>query len=681
VTSLRLTSDVTAADPTAEVESASKGSPGGRRIGRTFLLALLLVAGALMVSAAVELVLRYRENVDAVVGLQQEMAQGAAFKIRQFIGDIEKSMRSSALSAEAVATGRLSGSFRFELLKLLKTTPAVSSAAALDRRGQEVAKVSREELVDEDDLRNQSSSIPFVRAHKGQNYFGRLYFVRDSEPYMQIAVPIEWFVDEVEGVLVAEVSLRYMWDVISEITVGRSGYAYVVSHDGDLIAHPDISLVLQRQNINNLPQVRSAIVGEPIPFEMHPGLLGEEVLATHAPVRDLAWSVIVEQPAREAYSPLLASILRTSLFSLIALAMAFLVSLLISRKVVRPLAVLREGAKRIGAGEFGHRIEISSGDEFRDVASEFNHMAARLHESYATLEQRVADRTHELSEALENLKTLHARVQSQAEELAETNRTLEARVAEQVDAVERAGQLRRFLSPQLADAILQQEGSHILESHRREITVVFCDLRGFTGFSQTVEPEDVMQLLADYHAALGGLIHKHEGTLERFLGDGLMVLFNDPVPCPNPAERAVRMAVEMRALVGEVTDGWTKGGYELGFGIGIAQGFATLGRIGFEGRYDYASVGSVSNLASRLCDEAEAKQILLPQRLVPQIEPLAVIEPVGTRAFKGFQNPISVYNVVRLKDGHDPASRVKSSNRGQGQRAIRGALSPDRQRS
>ena len=151
-------------------------------------------------------------------------------------------------------------------------------------------------------------------------------------------------------------------------------------------------------------------------------------------------------------------------------------------------------------------------------------------------------------------------VQSQAEELAESNRTLETRVAEQVDAVERAGQLRRFLSPQLADAILQQGGSDILESHRREITVVFCDLRGFTGFSQTVEPEDVMQLLADYHAALGGLIHKHEGTLERFLGDGLMVLFNDPVPCPNPAERAVRMAVGMRALVGEVTDGWTKGG-------------------------------------------------------------------------------------------------------------------------
>jgi adenylate cyclase len=575
-------------------------------------------AGALMVSAAVELVLRYRENVDAVVALQQEMAQGAAFKIRQFIGDIEKSMRSSALSAEAVATGRLSGSFRFELLKLLKTTPAVSSATALDRRGSEVAKVSREELILEDDLRDQASSIAFQRMHKGLNYFGRLYFVRNSEPYMQIAVPIEWFVDEVEGVLVAEVSLRYMWDVISEIRVGQSGYAYVVSQDGDLIAHPDISLVLQRRNIADFPQVKAVIAGESIPFEAHPSLLGGEVLATNAPIPDLGWSVIVEQPTREAYAPLRASILRTALFSLIALAMAFLVSLLISRRVVRPLDVLREGAKRIGAGEFDHRIEISSGDEFEEVAGEFNQMAARLHEIYATLERRVAERTCELKEALEDLKTLHARVQSQAAELAESNRTLEARVAEQVDVVERAGQLRRFLSPQLADAILQQGGSHILESHRREITVVFCDLRGFTGFSQTVEPEDVMHLLADYHAALGGLIHKHEGTLERFLCDGVLVLFNDPVPCPNPAERAVRMAVEMRGLVGEVTDGWTKGGFELGFGVGIAQGFATLGRIGFEGRYDYASVGGVSNLASRLCDEAETgrsscRSVLLPR--------------------------------------------------------------------
>ncbi len=613
-------------------------------------MALILVGGGLIASAAVELVFRYRENVDAIAVLQKEIAQGAAFKIRQFIDDIEKSMRSSAQSAEAVSTG-LSKSFRFELLKLLKTTPAVTTAVALDRDGLEVVKVSREELVVGDDLRNQSSSIAFQRARTGRDYFGRLYFVRNSEPYMPIAVPIEWFEGEVEGVLVAEVSLRYIRDVISEIKVGRSGYAYVVSEDGDLIAHPDISLVLQRRNVGDLDQVKDALAGRPIPFEAHRGVLGEQVFAAHAPIRDLEWSVIIEQPAREAFAPLIASILRTFFISVVVLGMAFLVSLLISRKVVRPLSVLRQGATRIGAGEFDHRIEIKSHDEFEEVAGEFNDMAARLHDIYATLERRIEDRTRELSESLENLKTLHNRVQSQAEELAAWNRTLEARVAEQVDAVERIGQLRRFVSPQVADAILREGDNVILESHRREITVVFCDLRGFTAFSQSAEPEDVTRLLADYHAALGGLIHKHEGTLERFLGDGLMVLFNDPMPCPNPTERAVRMAVEMRPLVDDVIDGWKKVGFELGFGIGIAQGFATLGRIGFEGRYDYASVGSVSNLGSRLCDEAKAGQILLPQRLVPLIESFALVEPAGTRSLRGFQNPVEVHNVLRLKDG------------------------------
>lgn len=603
-----------------------------------------------MISAAVELVLRYRENIDAVAVLQQEMADGAAFKIRQFMGDIEKSMRSSAQSADAVATGSF-GSFRFELLKLLKTTPAITSATVLDRSGQEIAKVSREALIVESDLNDQSSSIAFLRSRIGRTYFGRLYFVRDSEPYLTIAVPIAWFGDQVEGVLIAEVSLRNIREVISAITVGRRGYAYVVTKDGELIAHPNISLVLQKRNIGDLPQVKAAIANEPIPFKTYKSLEDDSVLAAYAPIRDLDWSVIVEQQSTDAYAPLLASILRTFLFALVALSMAILLSFLISRKVVRPLTVLSEGAKRFGAGDFDHRIDIRSQDEFEDVALEFNDMAKRLNDMYATLEQRVADRTSELSKVVEDLKISNAKVQSQAEDLSAWNQNLEKRVAKQVDAVERAGELRRFLSPQVADAILTKGDSSILESHRREITVVFCDLRGFTRFSQSAEPEEVMGLLGDYHAALGELIHKHEGTLERFAGDGLLVLFNDPVPCPNPAERAVLMAVEMRNVVSEVIDGWKKVGFDLGFGIGIAQGFATLGRIGFEGRYDYASVGSVSNLGSRLCDEAANGQILLPQRLVVQVEAFVRLEPVGSRTLKGFQDPVSAYNVVELKDG------------------------------
>ena len=247
------------------------------------------------------------------------------------------------------------------------------------------------------------------------------------------------------------------------------------------------------------------------------------------------------------------------------------------------------------------------------------------------------------------IKELYDTVQAQTEELADWTKSLEARVAEQVAEMGRVGRLRRFLSPQIADAVVAAGDECVLESHRRDITVVFCDLRGFTAFAETAEPEDVMGLLAEYHGALGPLIHEYEGTLERFLGDGLMVIFNDPVPCPDPAERAVRMAVAMRDKVGELAGAWRRRGFDLGFGVGIAQGYATLGRIGFEGRYDYAAIGGVPNLSARLCDEAEPGQILVSQRVVPAVEDLAELKPLGELTLKGFHRPVPAHNVVGLK--------------------------------
>ena len=188
-----------------------------------------------------------------------------------------------------------------------------------------------------------------------------------------------------------------------------------------------------------------------------------------------------------------------------------------------------------------------------------------------------------------------------------------------------------------------------MESHRREITVIFCDLRGFTAFSETAEPEEVMAVLREYHAAMGDLIFQFEGTLERFAGDGLMVFFNDPLPCPDPAPRAVRMALAMRQRVGEMTGTWRKRGYQLDFGVGIALGYATLGKIGFEGRFDYGAIGIVTNLASRLCDEARSGQLLLSQRVYAEVEELVEAEPVGELTLKGFHRPVTSYNVLRLK--------------------------------
>ncbi|MFQ5830533.1 MAG: response regulator [Candidatus Methylomirabilia bacterium] len=243
-----------------------------------------------------------------------------------------------------------------------------------------------------------------------------------------------------------------------------------------------------------------------------------------------------------------------------------------------------------------------------------------------------------------------ARLEAQSAQLTEWNRTLEQRVQEQLAELERVGRVKRFLSPQLAELIVSSGDERLLDSHRREITVVFCDLRGFTAFSETAEPEEVMGVLREYHAAMGSLIFRFEGTLERFAGDGLMVFFNDPLPCPDPAVRAVRMTAAMRECAGELSGKWRKRGHQLDFGVGIAQGYATLGKIGFEGRFDYGAIGTVTNLASRLCDEARGGQILISQRVYAAVEELVNVEPVGELTLKGLQRPVTTYNVVRVKE-------------------------------
>jgi class 3 adenylate cyclase/CheY-like chemotaxis protein len=242
-------------------------------------------------------------------------------------------------------------------------------------------------------------------------------------------------------------------------------------------------------------------------------------------------------------------------------------------------------------------------------------------------------------------------LRQQARELAEWNETLKERVAKQLAEIERIGRLRRFLAPQIADLIMSSRDESWLGSHRRDIAVLFCDLRGFTTFAETGEPEEVMALLRDYHHLLGPLIYRFEGTLDRFTGDGLLVFFNDPLPCPDPAERAVRLAVSMREAVRALADRWRKRGHQIGFGIGVAQGFATLGLIGFEERSDYSAVGTVTNLAARLCAEAKDGEILVTTRVASAIEPFARLANMGEIALKGLSRPMAVSNVIGLKAG------------------------------
>jgi adenylate cyclase len=327
---------------------------------------------------------------------------------------------------------------------------------------------------------------------------------------------------------------------------------------------------------------------------------GDEHLLRSEPVgHDVV--AVLQRPLAEALAPYDRLRLILVGVGVAGLVLALLGALLVARRVSRPVLTLATGARRVAAGDFTTRVTIPQRDELGELAATFNEMVAGLQER-----ERVRDE------------------------------------------LERTTRLKRFFSPQLADALSGDDES-LLASHRREITVVFCDLRGFTAFAEAADPEEVMQLLRDYHEAIGPLVFAYDGTLERFTGDGLMVFFNDPLPCPDPAARAVRMAVAMREAVQPLLETWRRRGHRLGFGSGIAMGFATLGRIGFEGRFDYAAIGVVSNLSARLCQEASDGQILVSQQVYEEIEPFAEAKPVGPLALRGFAKPVPVYDVTGLR--------------------------------
>jgi class 3 adenylate cyclase len=325
-----------------------------------------------------------------------------------------------------------------------------------------------------------------------------------------------------------------------------------------------------------------------------------EHLARIQPVgRDVV--VVLQRPLADALAPYDRMLLILLGVAAAGVLLALLGAVVVARRVSRPVLTLARGARRVAAGDFSVAVPVTQRDELGELAATFNEMVGGLRE--------------------------RERVRGE---------------------LERTARLKRFFSPQLADALSGGDES-LLASHRREITVVFCDLRGFTTFAEAADPEEVMRLLHEYHATIGPIVFAHEGTLERFTGDGLMVFFNDPVPCPDPAARAVRMAVAMRDAVDGLLQAWRRRGHALGFGTGIAMGHATIGRIGFEGRFDYAAIGTVTNLSARLCQEAHDGQILVSERVHAEVESLVEAKPVGPLLLRGFARPVAVYDILGLR--------------------------------
>ena len=585
-----------AADQPAETGGpASAHEFRGRLFRKYVTLFVIVVSGALLTNGVIENWFAYNENRDNLLRLQREQAETAAVKIGDFIQGIVSQLRWTTQLSWA---GDTVEQRHLDAFRLLHQVPAITELSQVDPTGHEQLRVSRLAMDVIGSNADFSQDNKFKEAAANGVYYGPVYFRRGSEPYMAIAVS---GVRRDTGVSIAEVNLKFIWDLVSQMKTGQNGYALVVDASGRLIAHPDISLVLRNINLASLAQVRAVQANgadrAQLTGQVALNLQERKVLSAFAPIDPLGWFMFVEVPLDEAFAPLYTSLKRSVVLLLVGLALACAAGLFLARRMVVPIRALQVGVLRVAEGELGHQVDIHTGDEIEALANQFNSMSVELRESKAR--------------------------------------------------EERIGRLRRFLTAQVANLIESSGSQALLESHRREVSVVFCDLRGFTAFAESAEPQEVMGVLQEYHQGLGALINKYEGTLERFIGDGLMVLFNDPIECPEPSLRAVRMALEMRDCVAVLAREWRKKGYQLGFGIGISHGETTMGQIGFEGRLDYSAIGRVPNVAARLCSNARDGQILIEPEVQKAVAGYVEWEDVGELELKGIKRPLKTVNVLR----------------------------------
>jgi adenylate cyclase len=574
-----------------------------------FAALFVAVVVPLLASGITDAWFAYRDQRTMLSQRLRAEAISAAAKIQAFLDDIRNQLEWTVQLRWSEGSDER---HRFDVLRLLRQVSAIADVVLVDGDGIERLHVSRvaPDLVGSGADRSSDPSV--VGARIGRIWFGPVTLHEGSEPYMEIAVA---GARTSSGITVAMINLKLIWDVITGIHVGETGKAFVLDASGRLVAHPDISLVLRGDDdpaavrLRELRRATIAAGGEAIEGR---DADSRNVLAAMAPIIGPNWITFVEQPVSEAFTPIRSALWRTGLLLLAGTIFAALLAYLLARRMADPIRLLEEGAQQIGAGQFDHKIEISTGDELEGLAIRFNHMAVEL----AVSQERS----------------------------------------------ERISRLKRFLAPQVAELVEDAGQEVMLDSHRAEVVVVFCDLRGFTAFAGNAGPDEVMGLLQEYYAALGAIITKYEATLTCFMADGLMLLVNAPVPCPEPTLRGMQMVLEMQAAMQDHILRWRAQGYAIGFGVGLAKGTATVGRIGYDGRVDYTAIGSVVNLASRLCASAEDGQVLIDPAAAAEIRETVPLVALGTRALPGFAGPISVYTIMRGASTLAPLSTNSERN-------------------
>jgi len=777
-----------------------------------------LVVFVLAVNGATETWISYRATKTTLIDAMSEKAEATARRIEQSISELERQIswvtRASAKTYSGAVTLE---DHHADYVQLLNQVPAVSQLTLLDQNGRGQLRLSRTTIAvgSKADL-SRDVSLTETIARGGVSYAPA--FFQGSRPLMSIAVSHSGS-DPSAAATVAEIDLGLLSDFLGDAQVGKTGFAYVIDPKGQVLASsargPDVA-----KDLSKLPQVAALIRPNSQALASGTDVDRHAVLTASNAIPKLGWFVCFEQPTAQALAPIRDQLVRIALLISLGLGVAILAGTVLARRMLVPITALRTGARRLGAGDFSHRIDVHTKDELEELADQFNSMAGQLHETYSGLETKVEERTRDLAQSVNELKVLeevgravassldlnavlptvaaraleithadavlifgydatkhqfnlteaigidksaerarlaidadgsvlgdaaatgepvaipdladaadhplrdvaiaagfhsvlvvplvdqkgilgslvvlrnsagefsenliglmrtfahqsvlamrnarlftevdqkgrelataHSTVQQQADQLLNWNKSLEERVEKQLGEIERIRKLERFLAPQVAQLIASSDGhDSLLDSHRREVTVVFCDLRGFTAFTESTEPEEAMAVLREYHAALGELIFRYEGTLDRYAGDGVMILFNAPIEFADHTRRAVKMAVEMRDTIGLLTQKWRNRGHSLGFGVGIALGYATLGQIGFEQRLEYAAIGSVTNLASRLCDEAKANQIVVARRVFGMVEPWVEGKPLDDLNLKGFNHPVLAVEILRWRE-------------------------------